>query len=106
MSEHVLVLNAGSSSLKFCVYRRPGEGAWRADTRGRVEGIGTAPRFKASDAEGRVLAEQTLADAGGPCISRVGSRVSAWVIPTNEELVIAWHTSSLLGIDQRAGHAF
>ena len=30
--------------------------------------------------------------ARGPRISRPGSRVSAWVIPTNEELVIARHT--------------
>lgn len=29
---------------------------------------------------------------GGPCISRPGSRVSAWVIPTNEEAMIALHT--------------
>jgi acetate kinase len=33
---------------------------------------------------------------GGPCISRAGSRVSAWVIPTNEELMIALHTRRLL----------
>ena len=30
--------------------------------------------------------------AGGPRISGAGSRVSAWVIPTNEELMIARHT--------------
>jgi acetate kinase len=34
---------------------------------------------------------------GGPCISRVGSRVSAWVIPTDEELMIALHTRRVLG---------
>ena len=34
---------------------------------------------------------------GGPCISRTGSRVSAWVIPTNEELMIALHTRRVLG---------
>lgn len=32
---------------------------------------------------------------GGPCISRAGSRVSAWVIPTNEEAMIAVHTQRL-----------
>ena len=31
-------------------------------------------------------------------ISRPGSRVSAWVIPTNEELMIARHTAVLLGL--------
>lgn len=31
------------------------------------------------------------------CISEAGSRVSAWVIPTNEEWMIARHSQSLLG---------
>ena len=34
----------------------------------------------------------------GPCISNAGSAVSAWVIPTNEELMIARHTAQLLGL--------
>jgi acetate kinase len=34
----------------------------------------------------------------GPRISREGSRVSARVIPTDEELMIARHTGSLLGL--------
>jgi acetate kinase len=37
-------------------------------------------------------------DAGGPRISRSGSAVSAWVIPTNEELMIARHTQAVLGL--------
>jgi acetate kinase len=32
----------------------------------------------------------------GPRISQSGSRVSAWVIPTNEELMIARHCQALL----------
>ncbi len=32
----------------------------------------------------------------GPCISAPGSRVTAWVIPTNEELMIALHTSRVI----------
>jgi acetate kinase len=35
-------------------------------------------------------------DAGGPRISRPDSRVAAWVIPTNEELMIAQHARRLL----------
>ncbi len=34
--------------------------------------------------------------AGGPRISTNGSRVAAWVIPTNEELMIARHTRRVL----------
>ncbi len=32
----------------------------------------------------------------GPLISRPGSKVSAWVIPTNEELIVARQTQQLL----------
>jgi acetate kinase len=34
--------------------------------------------------------------AGGPRISAAGSNVSAWVIPTNEELMIARHTQRIV----------
>jgi acetate kinase len=37
-------------------------------------------------------------DKNGPRISAAKSRVSAWVIPTNEELMIARHTASVLGL--------
>jgi acetate kinase len=37
----------------------------------------------------------------GPRISTAASRVSAWVVPTNEELMIARHTGALLGISGR-----
>ena len=46
------------------------------------------------------------ANAGkGPRISTAGSRVSAWVIPTNEELMIARHTGRLLGLADPAPSA-
>jgi acetate kinase len=35
-------------------------------------------------------------ETGGPQISKGNSRVSAWVIPTNEELMIAMHTKRML----------
>jgi len=44
---------------------------------------------------GVVLDSQANA-AGGPHITSPGSKVSAWVIPTNEELMIARHMSQLL----------
>jgi acetate kinase len=33
---------------------------------------------------------------GGPRISAVGSPVTAWIVPTDEELTIARHTQRLL----------
>jgi len=37
-----------------------------------------------------------------PLISTSKSKVSVWVIPTNEELMIARHTGSLLGLAKAA----
>ena len=56
----VLVLNAGSSSLKFCVYQAPDTDAWPLAARGQIEGIGTSPRFAAKDGTGQRLDEQAL----------------------------------------------
>ena len=39
--------------------------------------------------------DEAANEAGGPRISRGDSRVAAWVIPTNEELMIARHTDRL-----------
>jgi acetate kinase len=60
MDDYALVLNAGSSSLKFCVYRRPSVENWRLEARGQIEGIGTSPRLTVKDAAGEKLADQKL----------------------------------------------
>src|SRR4051794_35106942 len=60
MTDYGLVLNAGSSSLKFCVYGRPEESPWALEVRGQVDGIGSSPRLKAEDEAGRPLADQSL----------------------------------------------
>jgi acetate kinase len=49
-----------------------------------------------------IALDQAANAAGGPRITTEASRVSAWVIPTNEELMIARHMSRLLGWQQRA----
>jgi acetate kinase len=60
MDEYAVVINAGSSSLKFCVFRRPDGLPWLIETRGQIEGIGTAPRFTAKDGEGKGVLDRRL----------------------------------------------
>jgi acetate kinase len=60
MADHVLVLNAGSSSLKFCVYRQPAAGTWQIEARGQIEGIGSSPRLSVKSGSGESLAQQDL----------------------------------------------
>src|SRR5436309_4999066 len=62
MDDYALVLNAGSSSVKFCVYRRPVSQHWCLEARGQIEGIGTSPKLSAKDAQNGILAENRLDD--------------------------------------------
>ncbi len=58
--DFALVLNAGSSSLKFCVYRRSEAASWSLEARGQIEGIGTSPRWSAKGPAGEPLIDQRL----------------------------------------------
>jgi len=60
MDQYALVLNAGSSSLKFCVYRHAEGQPWRLEARGQIDGIGTTPRFTAKNDAGERLADDAL----------------------------------------------
>jgi acetate kinase len=60
MMHVILVLNAGSSSVKFAVFAVAGEGL-RQVSRGAFDGIGTAPHFSAMDAVGATVASEQFA---------------------------------------------
>jgi acetate kinase len=59
-ADFALVLNAGSSSLKFCVFRRPTGMQWELDAKGQIEGIGTAPRLSVKDGGGARIADESV----------------------------------------------
>ncbi len=52
-----LIINAGSSSLKFSVFCGAGKADLEAVLSGQISGIGTEPMFEAKDAQRRVLAD-------------------------------------------------
>ena len=54
MSDTLVVLNAGSSSVKFSLFFPETNGPTLV-AHGQIESIGTAPRFSARDAAGIVL---------------------------------------------------
>jgi acetate kinase len=60
MTDYTLVLNAGSSSLKFRTYRKGRDDTWQLEARGQIEGIGSAPHFVARDAAGQRLVDRQL----------------------------------------------
>lgn len=63
MRQPILVINAGSSSIKFSVFETAVDRSLSASVRGQVEGIGSSPRLEVDDAQGRKLAEQRLTGA-------------------------------------------
>ena len=63
MIDYAIVLNAGSSSLKFSVYRHADAAGWSMDARGQIDGIGSTPRFSTRDGAGASLADENLARA-------------------------------------------
>ena len=58
MSDAIVVLNAGSSSLKFSLFVARGN-ELELRLRGQIEGLFTAPRFVAKDADASVVAEKS-----------------------------------------------
>lgn len=60
MVPFALVLNAGSSSLKFCMYQQAGDKDWLVESRGQIEGIGTSPHMKVKDSRGQVRHDEQL----------------------------------------------
>ena len=75
MCDLVLVLNAGSSSLKFSAYSHLKGEDWRLELKGQIEGVGAGPRMQSwSAAMDTVSARlKTLPDARR--VAAVGHRV-------------------------------
>jgi acetate kinase len=58
MSDAIAVINAGSSSVKFSLFRAR-DGDLTLEVRGQVEGLSTSPRLVVRDPSGRTVAEQS-----------------------------------------------
>jgi acetate kinase len=80
MDTYILILNAGSSSLKFSIFPRPQAGTWQAAEHGQIEGIGTSPRVTVKDARGKQLIDETLAPSVGDGRAAIDT-LAAWLRP-------------------------
>jgi len=97
MDDFVIVLNAGSSSLKFSIYRRPESEAWRLESRGQIEGIGTSPRFSAKDGAGTRLVDNELDKAKVRDARGALDSLAAWLRST-------YGGARVLGVGHRVVH--
>ncbi len=64
MREPVLVINAGSSSIKFSAFETLADRSLSANAHGQVEGIGTSPHLEVNDPHGNKLADGPVASEG------------------------------------------
>jgi acetate kinase len=94
MNDYALVLNAGSSSLKFCLFERPEHESWRLGARGQIEGIGTAPHLSVKDEQGQKVADEDVSAQDGHQAVEV---LAAW-------LRSKYGGSRVLGIGHRVVH--
>ncbi len=77
MSRVLLVLNAGSSSIKFSVFKLDGASALAHRLSGEIDGLGERPRFVAKDEAGTTLLEESL--RGGYGHDDALAAILAWV---------------------------
>ena len=94
MIDFALVLNAGSSSLKFCLFQRPPGESWRLEARGQIEGIGTSPRLLVKDAKSETITNQNVSVQDG---HEAVEALAAW-------LRSRYGGSNVLGIGHRVVH--
>jgi len=79
MDDYGLVLNAGSSSLKFSVFHRPEGRHWVMESRGQIEGIGTAPHLSAKDNKGVSLISEDLQKESVQDASAAVEALAGWL---------------------------
>jgi acetate kinase len=90
MSDRLLVLNAGSSSLGFAVYEIHADDADLVlSCRGRIAGIGPKPRFDATDAAGKVFDGNTVSLPAIPTHAAAVNFLLGWVEESGTGSVVA-----------------
>ncbi len=77
--ETILVLNAGSSSIKFQLYALGAGDELVRRFKGQIEGIGTHPRLRAEDEAGAALVDSSWGAGELADVSSALDRVLSWI---------------------------
>lgn len=80
----ILVVNAGSSSLKFQVFGTDGTTHLERLVKGQMDGIGTRPRLRAGAADGKSLIDQAYAADKVPDLPTAIQAAAAWLRETQK----------------------
>ena len=75
----ILVVNAGSSSVKFQVYAIEGDGALRRQIKGQMDGICSRPRLRASGPSGDPMADRAYPIEAVPDVPAAMAVAGDWL---------------------------
>lgn len=75
----ILVVNAGSSSVKFQIFSVEGEGKLRRLIKGQMDGIGSRPRLRANGADNDTLADRAYPIESVPDIPGAMDIAGGWL---------------------------
>ncbi len=75
----ILVVNAGSSSIKFQVFGLDGQGKLSRQLKGQMDGIGSRPRLRASGANGDTLADRAYPIETVPDVAVAMTVAGVWL---------------------------
>ena len=75
----ILVVNAGSSSVKFQIFSVEGEGKLKRLIKGQMDGIGSRPRLRASGADGEPLADRAYPIESVPDVPAAMGIAGGWL---------------------------
>jgi acetate kinase len=75
----ILIVNAGSSSVKFQVFSVEGEGKLRRMIKGQMDGIGSRPRLRASGADSDPLADRAYPIEAVPDVPAAMGIAGGWL---------------------------
>ncbi|MGC2716733.1 MAG: acetate kinase, partial [Pseudolabrys sp.] len=85
----ILVVNAGSSSLKFQVFASEGGKELHCLVKGQMDGIGTKPRLRAEDADKSSLIDQTYPAEKVPDLPAATQETGDWLRRTQKVNLVA-----------------
>jgi acetate kinase len=80
----ILVVNAGSSSVKFQVYDARDRDSLKRLIKGQMDGVGARPRLRAEAADGASLIDQTLEVEKVPDVPAAMQAVGNWLRETRK----------------------
>ena len=75
----ILVVNAGSSSVKFQVFALDRDGRLRREIKGQMDGIGSRPRLRATAATGGTMADRAYPIESVPDVPAALMLASGWL---------------------------